>query len=397
MTNQIEINIQDESNEERENLLTSVDTVKNEIVKEYKKHLYWIDALRILASYMVILVHSSFYTLYDAKFLSDGWVSSRFWDSISRPCVPLFIMISGALFLDPEKNISISKMYKKYIYRIVKVLLFWNIVYVTVGKFIINGINVKYTWNKELIFKIYEETLMGKYHLWYLYMCIGLYIITPFARAICKEKKLMNYYISASLILSQAIPNVFTLIKLFWENRYIETIGKLVGKLQMNIIGGYACHFVLGYYLTTHEFRNKTKLIFIWITGILCELFTYSMKIILSKKNQKEIGEFDGYTKINVTVASIAIFLFFKYPFNKLLTIVIRNNYFKTTLLKLSSLTFGIYQIHVCFLELFLNLNIKYYKRNILLLVPVHALLIWILSAGTILLMKKIPFVKEFL
>jgi len=396
MENQNEINNQDVENEENVNLLINIDNIKNINVKKCKERIYWIDSLRILASLFVVLVHSSFYAVNGVKLLSKDWIYSRLWDSIGRPCVPLSIMISGALFLDPEKSIEIPKMYKKYIYRIVKVLVFWNIIYVTICKFAIDGINIKYTWDKELIFIIYNEMLMGKYHLWYLYMCIGLYIITPIARAICKERVLMKYYILTSLILTQFIPNVFTLIKSFYTNRYIETIGKLIGKLNLSMIGGYSCHFILGYYLNSHIFRNKTKLIIIWVVGILCQVFTYSMKLILSKKNDKEIGEFDGYTKINVTVTSIAIFLFFKYPIKKVLTFIIQNNFTKTLLIELSNLTFGIYQVHICYLELFYHLNIKYYNKNQLCLIPIHAILVWIISAVTVFIMKRIPHLKEF-
>jgi len=396
MENQNEMNIQNVENEENVNLLIHIDDFKNINAEKTKEHLYWIDCLRILASFLVILVHSSFYALYGIQIFSKNWAYSRLWDSLGRSCVPLFIMISGALFLDPEKNIDIPKMYKKYIYRIGKILIFWNFIYVTICKFAIDGIGVKYTWDKELIFKIYEEMFMGKYHLWYLYMCIGLYILTPIYRAICKERVLMKYFILISLVFTQFIPNVFSLIKFFFTNRYIETIGKLVRKLNLSMVGGYSCHFILGYYLNSHQFRNKRELTIIWVVGILCQIFTYSMKLILSKKNNKEIGEFDGYTKINVTLTSIAIFLFFKYPVKKVLTNIIQNNFFKSLLLKLSSLTFGVYQVHVCYLELFQHLKIRYYDKNQFFLIPLHATLVWIISAITIYIMKRTPYLKEF-
>ncbi|OUM63071.1 hypothetical protein PIROE2DRAFT_10485 [Piromyces sp. E2] len=60
------------------------------------KHQYWIDATRIFASYMVVLVHACYYSL--TKNPEDdytfNWYSSRFWNSINRPCVPLFVMVS---------------------------------------------------------------------------------------------------------------------------------------------------------------------------------------------------------------------------------------------------------------------------------------------------------------
>jgi len=383
--------------EENLNILLKVDDLNDKNVKIQKEHLYWLDALRLFSSYLVVLVHSCEYALEDIPLFDKNWYASRFWNALSRPCVPLFIMISGVLFLDPKRNFSISKIYKKYIYRITKVLIFWNIIYATLCKFAINGIRTKYTFDKELTYRVYDEILMGKYHQWYLYMCIGLYAVTPLIRPICNDKKLTKYFIIFSLIFNQAIPFIFEVMKYFYNNRYIEDIGKLTGKFQINFIGGYTCHYILGHYLNRYEIKSKAKLILIGFVGIICSLFTYIIQIIISKKLKRQINDYEGYTKLNVVLASISIFVFFKYYVDKMLYFVYQNKFFKSFLLKLSSLTFGIYQVHVCYLELFRDLGIKYYNKNQLILLIVHSILVWIICAITIFIMKKIPFLKEVL
>jgi len=42
----------------------------------------------------------------------------------------LFFMVSGMFFLNPEKSFSISNLYRKSIYRLIRVFLFWSVVHV---------------------------------------------------------------------------------------------------------------------------------------------------------------------------------------------------------------------------------------------------------------------------
>lgn len=65
---------------------------------------YNLDVLRIIATLMVIMIHVSgsfMIKMNDANFAS-------FFGRISASAVPLFFMISGALFLEPNKDISIK-------------------------------------------------------------------------------------------------------------------------------------------------------------------------------------------------------------------------------------------------------------------------------------------------
>lgn len=48
--------------------------------------------------------------------------------------VPVFVMASGALFLNPEKYIPYSKIFKKYVFRLILVLLSCWISFRTYGK-----------------------------------------------------------------------------------------------------------------------------------------------------------------------------------------------------------------------------------------------------------------------
>ncbi|MDF4028953.1 hypothetical protein [Lactobacillus delbrueckii] len=43
--------------------------------------------------------------------------------------MPVFIMISGAIFLNPDSDLSWEKLFKKYLRRIVVSYLIWQLIY----------------------------------------------------------------------------------------------------------------------------------------------------------------------------------------------------------------------------------------------------------------------------
>jgi len=347
--------------EENAKLIFDIDDVKSKDISNHRKHIYWIDALRVFSSYMVVLVHCCFYGRLDYTVFSKNWYGARFWNAICRPCVPLFVMISGVLFLDPKRNISISKIYKKYIFSIAKTLLFWNIIYVTIDKFAIMGINKEYTYDKDLLFAVYKDFVGGRFHLWYLYMCIGLYALTPFVRHLCKEEMLMKYFLVISVILVQLIPFLLAFAKNCYPSRYFDELDVVLEKFKMSMVGGYTSIYILGYYLNSLTI-SKPKLYIIYFVGGANSLLTYLLQIIFSKKYKNEIKHFDDYFRINIVLPSIAIFLFFKYPLHHL--IENRGKFFKTTLKRLSGYTMGIYVLHICWIDLLFEFRIKYYNKN---------------------------------
>ena len=75
---------------------------KNTSLTNVNSHrIYYLDVLRTLACLSVILLHSS------SKYAVKNWGAFDFWigisfNSISRFCVIIFVMISGALLLDEK-------------------------------------------------------------------------------------------------------------------------------------------------------------------------------------------------------------------------------------------------------------------------------------------------------
>ena len=96
--------------------------------------LVWCDAIRLLAFFMLLCCHAAdpFYAA--AAYASSGtsthpemveWAIR--WGSLVRPCVPLFVMLTGVLSL-PVKS-SMESFYQKRIPRVLFPFLIWSVLY----------------------------------------------------------------------------------------------------------------------------------------------------------------------------------------------------------------------------------------------------------------------------
>lgn len=136
-----------------------------------------IDTLRTLATLLVILLHVSAEYVVTGKdnltFDTSFWIGNIV-DSFSRICVPLFVLISGMFLVGRSETLKQS--YQKRASRILIPLIFWTTIYILY--------RVSLSFFKNTIINIEElliSIISGKpfYHMWYLFMIIGLYLITP--------------------------------------------------------------------------------------------------------------------------------------------------------------------------------------------------------------------------
>lgn len=71
-----------------------------------QERLIHIDILRILACFSVLVLHSAAQYWYGLPVTDKNWLIINSYDAIARFGVPVFVMISGALFLDTNRQID---------------------------------------------------------------------------------------------------------------------------------------------------------------------------------------------------------------------------------------------------------------------------------------------------
>lgn len=137
----------------------------------------WMNPARSFAIIAVVAIHS-LGTVVEQNFASMGpdWWLANIVDSACRWSVPVFIMISGALAMDPERGNVPRKFLSKRVWRIGIPLVFWTIVYVTFRRYYL--LPADSDWDP------FAAILTGSpfVQLYFLYVLAGLTLLTPFFR-----------------------------------------------------------------------------------------------------------------------------------------------------------------------------------------------------------------------
>lgn len=144
-------------------------------------HEDWVDVMRVLAIVLVVTVHvvnpdKLFVTL---PVGSVGWLETDLVAAGTRWALPIFVMISGYLLLDPRKHYDWNTYFQRRLHRIAWPLVAWTILYL--------GLRI---WYDHMAGRRVDGAgLLGSvikgaphYHLWYLYMLPGLYVACPFIK-----------------------------------------------------------------------------------------------------------------------------------------------------------------------------------------------------------------------
>ena len=193
--------------------------------------LAWADRLRNLATIMVIAIHVSGPLAEQLPDMNtwDWWISN-WWDAISRASVPIFVLLSGALLL--TKEYQTGPFLKKRLSRVVVPGLFWMCIYLLYG-FLAKKDPASL---KEAAIRILEGPV--HYHLWFIYLIVGLYLTYPLLRPWVRNAKDRDYWYIFALCAGAAW--LYKIMYTFWGiglGLYWETFSNNVG------------YFILGAYL----------------------------------------------------------------------------------------------------------------------------------------------------
>jgi surface polysaccharide O-acyltransferase-like enzyme len=345
-----------------------------------------INLIRTTAMFAVILLHAAGRWPVTSQEITQmnpleltQWGIVTVYQSIGVLAVPLFLMLTGALLLQPEKKEeSLSVFFKKRWDRIGLPSLFWGATYFIWDFFVLN---IPFT-TATLI----QGILNGPYtQMWYMYVLIGLYLLTPMLRVFIAYAtlKLVKYFLILWVVGTAILPvfNLFTIFQLN-ENVFVLT--------------GYVGFFVLGTYLSTVHIRRSTLAVFTGLGVALTVLFTY---VLAATVGGTEMYFFQQYFSPTVILTSVMVFLLlltFKPPsvqkqpnpskVNKLIKLISHN-------------TLAIFFIHVIILESLQNgyfgFALNRDTLNPLIEVPLMTILTMFISLAIVLVLKKIPYMEK--
>lgn len=340
----------------------------------------YFDYLRLIATIMVMFVHVTGQGWYIASVNSFEWNVLNFYNSSGRCSVAIFVMISGALFL--EGNHSIEKILKKYIFRIATAYIFWSIGYAFFSA-LINGFDLRVFLN---------EIIVGPYHMWYLLMISGIYLLIPFLKKIAESEELMKYFMILSAIFGIFIPHMLKLLAIFAP--VLETVAtKLLNDMEFYFTLGYVGFFIAGYYINKKDISIKTQRI-IYVLGILGIIGTVVLSAWISMLFGEPREEFYKCNSVNVSLTGIALFTFAKYHLNNIRL----SDKAKKVVRILSKYSFGAYLVHVMVIEsLAYFFGLEIIPTSPLLAVPVVSVMVVVLSFAISGIINHIPFLKRYI
>ena len=267
--------------------------------------------------------------------------------------VPCFVMVTGALLLDPAREIGFSKLFGRYIRE-------------TVGPAAL----------KDWLFALFFDKSWA--HMWYLYMLLGLYLLLPFYRkaAAASDRTELRYLLLVYLVFQSGIPLITRLS------------GNTPG-FYISVYTVYPLYLFLGYALKEGAVRIPR--------GIALLLVLAGTAAIAVPSYLAYAGDLEAVQKIvgNYSYPGVIAQAAGAYA---LIDSLSGDGAVSRLLQKIDENSFGIYLIHMVFLKL-VTFVWKWnpYAHGGLLMVLGLSLAVFAVSWAAVWLLRKIPGVKKVL
>ncbi len=145
----------------------------------------FLDKLRVTATCAVVMLHTITGVMDHTDMSAYPMEKKVFLAALDLICwcVPVFLMISGYLFLDPKRNLNLKKMLTKYCRRILLALFLFGVPYACLEQIAVEG-----RFELSMAGSAFVMVARGESwsHMWYLYLILGLYLLTPAIRALMR-------------------------------------------------------------------------------------------------------------------------------------------------------------------------------------------------------------------
>ena len=312
-----------------------------------------ISIMRVTATLAVIFLHTCNTISNNAHNYNLSETQMLFLTSgtyLMNWAVPVFLMITGALFLSKKKVITYRECLLKYSKRILLALFVFGIPF-SMLEIIMNTKRIDAVIFPEAILNVLTGNSWS--HLWYLYALIGIYLVLPLIKAFVDKAERKDIEV--------------ILVVLFVFNFVLPVINKLFNihiAFELPISSFPIFYVLLGTYMyreTPRMFRDKRACI-----GIL--LGAFMVLLVINRLTVPYGGALLGYNSPLIVVIASMVFLLLKGS-----TIKASDH-----LWRLDRLCFGVYLVH----PVFINFVYKFMKVTPLIagkLYPLVVVLFWML------------------
>ena len=324
------------------------------------QHIVWLDVVRFVAMFTVICCHCTDpFNFYPgtAPNIDEIKLWGAIYGALLRPCVPLFVMITGALLLPVRGEVSV--FYKKRIPRVLWPFLIWSVIYnlfpwitgllgikpeIILDFFPYSGEEVmrqSLSISLDYIAQIPFNFSIVDVHMWYIYLLIGLYFYLPvFSAWVEKASDKAKLWFLGAWAVTLLLP---------YYNQFVAQY--LWGTCSWNAFGmfyyfaGFNGYLLLGHYLRNLDWTLGKILAIglpMFVIGYAVTFFGFRYITALPEYSDEMLELFFTYCSLNVVMMTIPVFMLCK-------KVSFRSEGIKKALANLTLCGFGIYMIHYFF------------------------------------------------
>ena len=371
------------------------------------QHIVWLDVVRFIAMFTVVCCHCTDpFNFYPGTAPNIGEVKlwGAIYGSVLRPCVPLFVMITGALLL-PVRG-DTSTFYKKRIPRVFYPFLIWSVLYnlfpwitgllglnpqIILDFFPYAGEEVmqqSFSVSLEYILMIPFNFSILAVHMWYIYLLIGLYLYLPvFSAWVEKASERAKLMFLLAWGVTLLLPYYYQFVSNYlWGTCSWNSFGMLYA------FAGFNGYLLLGHYLKNLEWSLKKTLaigIPMFAVGYAVTFLGFRHITALPEYTDEMLELFFTYCSLNVVMMTIPVFMLAK-------KVKVNSERMKKALANLTVCGFGIYMIHYFFTGPSVVL-MRAINMPIGLQIPVAAILAFAVSWGLVWLIYRAGKVAKYI
>ena len=344
----------------------------------------------------MITIHVSSYGWALFPVGSSAWIANAFWASLTRAAVPLFLMCSGALMLDPAKSQPLQKLYGKNLLRIVVAMLVWAMAY-KVGHLAVEGrltgADLLHAFKQVLLFN-------QEFHLYYIHIMILVYVCLPVTRLVvtAATTRQLAYCLVVWFVLGILYPTVIY----FWPFYLVEGFPR---QWMVNMTYAAIGYGMLGYAIRFFAARRRGIYAALLAGGFV---FVFGGTWILCARSGGFSDIFLGGMTVGVALMATGIFGLCaagqppdRRPAEGQLSAVRPADGRKATVSRLirfvSDASFCIYLVHVFFLYLFQHIGFTTELFPGVVSIPAITAAILLCSCGVYVVLSRIPLVNKWL
>ncbi len=346
-------------------------------VKSRKLHY---DILRVLAAFSVVMLHSAAQFWYDLDIRSAEWIIANSYDALFRFGVPVFVMISGAIFLDKAYELDIKRLYKHNVLKMVVFYIIWSVAY---GLFDIRNWDLKAAGVKPIL----REFLLGRYHLWFIPMIAGIYVLLPVLKSWVEnaKKKNIEYFLVLFVVLQILSETVRALT-------VSDELHSILDLTKVEMVCSYIGYFVLGYYLAHIGIGPKLKKL-LYIMVIPSMVANVVLGFLLAWRANTPVGLIYDCYGVFTFIIAVALFVFVCEKGKTAGAGVKGGKLWK----ELSADMMGVYVMHVGVMEFTKEIGFHSMIVPNVIGIPLYAVICFVACALVAAVLRRIPFVGRFL